>query len=753
MLHAHGRLPDSLTRLPLSARHVLGLQGRCAHCPIRGAQSMSSTSDHKAEHDLDAESVESSSAFFRDHYTLVLKGGGIRGLAFAGALFELERFYSFNRFVGTSAGAITALFLAAECNADQLKEILMRQDFRRLLDGRGPALLRIWRYGHVHSGDRFTQWISEELAHILNEPISKKITLESLSQKTGKHLTIIVAQPDAAIVRFSSDGQERHTPAAVCARFSMSIPFFFRAHEHHGSSCYDGGLVANYPLLDALGSGDPDKTLGICLDEPKPHFLSRKVRGFRQTLVDVIEILLKKDEQSIVDANRVRTVSITTKPVTTLSFQLTKTEKEYLHLRGRQGAISFLIERLRELEHESKDTERAPAQTSIDALVQRAADVARGIAELQPAVEKLANRRARISKLLTRLQVFTILLFVLSIGYAANSLVVRLGSDRAERIAEAEWVTTIGLADFFESDAGAAELSDLKAKVLDSYSNDVDRSMYLQFPEIGTRFIYLKKDDSERVVVKLQYIVGASATRQAELYSFAKATGGDAKNMLFTENGGSALPAEVDHVLKRASVEAASDNTVRALNVGIYRQSLNDETAYLKAGDHWIVDAKKWARDSATVLVSLVTPNENASLGNVRFWEVGLAVEDGIEVFYRKREEHRYGGWNSKLVRQSSDMFDEWIEMLDKFIVSKRSSEQARVLRDLLDISGKETLVECLSSNALRSHFRVVSFHARNFKAPAVLTFQWSGADGSELGVGQLGDQHPPGTENKFLPP
>ena len=47
------------------------------------------------------------------HLALIMKGGGIKGLAYVGALDLLRDQYDFEWFVGTSAGAITAILLAS----------------------------------------------------------------------------------------------------------------------------------------------------------------------------------------------------------------------------------------------------------------------------------------------------------------------------------------------------------------------------------------------------------------------------------------------------------------------------------------------------------------------------------------------------------------------------------------------------------------------------------------------------------------
>ena len=50
-------------------------------------------------------------------FALIMKGGGIKGLAYVGAIEHLSQHHTFNWYVGTSAGAVAAVLLGAGYNA------------------------------------------------------------------------------------------------------------------------------------------------------------------------------------------------------------------------------------------------------------------------------------------------------------------------------------------------------------------------------------------------------------------------------------------------------------------------------------------------------------------------------------------------------------------------------------------------------------------------------------------------------------
>ncbi len=103
---------------------------------------------------------------------LVLEGGGVKGIALAGALAVLEeRGYEPRSLAGASAGAIAATLYAAGYSAEELHHELARIPFQEFLDegfedripliGKGVSVL----FDHgVYEGTAFLDWMRSMLA-------------------------------------------------------------------------------------------------------------------------------------------------------------------------------------------------------------------------------------------------------------------------------------------------------------------------------------------------------------------------------------------------------------------------------------------------------------------------------------------------------------------------------------------------------------------------------------------------------------
>ncbi len=92
---------------------------------------------------------------------LVFEGGGVKGLAYAGALEVLESEHVLEDIVrvgGSSAGGITAGMLAVGMTPQEIREVLDETDFKRFMDddwGVVRDTARLFKEFGWHKGEAF----------------------------------------------------------------------------------------------------------------------------------------------------------------------------------------------------------------------------------------------------------------------------------------------------------------------------------------------------------------------------------------------------------------------------------------------------------------------------------------------------------------------------------------------------------------------------------------------------------------------
>lgn len=263
---------------------------------------------------------------------LVMKGGGVKGLALVGAMLELEKYFAFDTFAGTSAGAIAATLLGAGYKPDELEEIFRNKNFKDFLDNKIQVVWNFFTKFALHTGDHVTDWLNDLLKGKLNTQVS---TVKMKDFRRHNLRTVIYAnRVGEGPVTFDSDGENQDYDAAYATRCSMSIPFFFQPTTISGVRGYDGGMGNNFPLRKFITENQ--KTLFIGL------YLKSKIKHKRILVNDMIDIATDSDERKVVDENRNKIVVIDPMPIETTQFSISDREKDLLVLAGRLGALEYL---------------------------------------------------------------------------------------------------------------------------------------------------------------------------------------------------------------------------------------------------------------------------------------------------------------------------------------------------------------------------------------------------------------------------
>jgi NTE family protein len=275
---------------------------------------------------------------------LVFEGGGVKGIAYAGALQVLTDcgiLPQIKQVAGTSAGAITATLVALGYTAPEIKSIIMSMDFKQFEDGWDPLRLPT-EYG-LYKGNDFLTWIQKMIAAKAGK--GANATFADLYDQNGIGLFVFATDLNIYDVKQFSHLVTPNVPIAEAVRASMSIPMFFKAWKFSNNLpddhiYVDGGVVLNYPLtvFDSPQFPDNPQTLGFFLYDKngnkKPNTLAYDqlipyCKALFETLLDSQVIDFNNNESM-----ERRSVKIDDFGISATDFDLTQQQKEQLYKSG-----------------------------------------------------------------------------------------------------------------------------------------------------------------------------------------------------------------------------------------------------------------------------------------------------------------------------------------------------------------------------------------------------------------------------------
>lgn len=187
---------------------------------------------------------------------LIFEGGGVKGIAYVGALEELAKRGIADQIVrvgGTSAGAINAVLVGLNYSLDETRSLLWALNFNRFLDDSWGVVRdseRLVTTFGWYKGDFFRDWIGSIIKAKTGNSESTFADIEALrAQRRFRSLFFMATNLST---HFSEVFSAEHTPrmcVADAVRLSMSIPLFFAAKRSPRGDVYvDGGVLDNYPV-------------------------------------------------------------------------------------------------------------------------------------------------------------------------------------------------------------------------------------------------------------------------------------------------------------------------------------------------------------------------------------------------------------------------------------------------------------------------------------------------------------------------
>lgn len=297
---------------------------------------------------------------------LVLAGGGVRGVAFVGALAALEDAgYDVRRVAGVSAGSIVGALAVAGVPAVRMRSLARELDYRLfalsdVLDAAGirePVGRVLDRLGI--RGTAPDDWLRSILASHGVETYADLRDEESDSAlPTSRRYRLVAGSIDLAnrrIVHLPWDARQYGVdpddlPVATVVRASMSIPFVYDpvaiGEGDAAGQLIDGGLVAHFPVsVFDRADGRPPRwpTFAIRLEPGRPRSAG-ELTSNRELLWALVETLLTANDELRSDrpCDRERTIVVDTLGVRALQLGIDDETDDALYVNGYEAVERFL---------------------------------------------------------------------------------------------------------------------------------------------------------------------------------------------------------------------------------------------------------------------------------------------------------------------------------------------------------------------------------------------------------------------------
>lgn len=324
---------------------------------------------------------------------LVFEGGGVKGIAYVGAMKSLEKrkaIQGIERCGGTSAGAIFATLIALGYTSEEMESIVLTTDFKKFLDEEKSLVDQVRDVSHLitkfgwYSGAFFHRWIG---GHIANKLGRRTATFGDMARKTGmRELYVTCTNLSTGFGEVFSFENTPEVKIADAVRASMAIPLLYASVSYaQNDIMVDGGVVNIYPvkLFDRYKYIDKRhrKTMAVetdyykteneefCARNPNasPYAYNKQTLGFHLDNPDMIGVFRDQrqphqaDIHNLLDFSRAltkaimnsignkhlhvddwdRTVYINTLGVAVTDFGLSNEQKRALIKSGYQGTEKY----------------------------------------------------------------------------------------------------------------------------------------------------------------------------------------------------------------------------------------------------------------------------------------------------------------------------------------------------------------------------------------------------------------------------
>lgn len=197
---------------------------------------------------------------------IVLSSGGIRGLAFVGALLELKKKHMLkyvNEILGVSIGALFGLGLCLKYSIEEMYMLGSNMDFTLLINIDPDLAFEYFEKFGVDDGSQLKKFVSSILKA---KGYSINITFKELYEKTNYYFRCFATNLNNCTLKEFSYKKTPHEPVLFGVVASMSIPCFYIPQMKDNILYVDGAVLNSYPI-SLVSEENKEHVLGFTFSE------------------------------------------------------------------------------------------------------------------------------------------------------------------------------------------------------------------------------------------------------------------------------------------------------------------------------------------------------------------------------------------------------------------------------------------------------------------------------------------------------
>ena len=266
--------------------------------------------------------------------TLVLSGGGIKGISYTGVLKYLEKIKTneihdikvkidIKTLCCVSVGSIIGLLYILKYTSKEIENEILQKNFKTLKDFDYTTMFD--DFG-IDTGVNIMAWIESQL---LKKSLNMDITFRELYIWNNIDFQVIVTNLSKQEMEIHNHLNTPNMKVLLSIRMSISIPFFYESIKYNNCIYTDGGVTNNYPIRIF---SNLDNVIGCNLISSENQEKT-EINSFDSYIFSLLKCI-KNNILNLTNEETQHTIFINTNGYSTLNFLLTKKEKKALILLG-----------------------------------------------------------------------------------------------------------------------------------------------------------------------------------------------------------------------------------------------------------------------------------------------------------------------------------------------------------------------------------------------------------------------------------